>query len=174
MSVLLADMRMVREGSLIIRPIKTTMNDSTTELFFDDMEILASSLEGEEEKGFRYILSGMNAERLLIAAECIGDAKWFIKKTCDYANERHVFCGPIGQNQGIQFPNGRAYSQMRAAELMVREDARLYEAGSTSAEEANLAKLLSADASWAAAEACVQTHGGFSFAEEYDLERKYR
>ena len=174
MSVLLADMRMVREGSLIIRPIKTTMNDSTTELFFDDMEILASSLEGEEEKGFRYILSGMNAERLLIAAECIGDAKWFIKKTCDYANERHVFKGPIGQNQGIQFPIVRAYSQMRAAELMVREGARLYEAGSTSAEEANLAKLLSADASWAAAEACVQTHGGFGFAEEYDVEQKYR
>ena len=108
MSVLLADMRMVREGSPIIRPIKTRMNDSTTELFFDDMEIPASSLVGEEGKGFRYILSGMNAERLLIAAECIGDAKWFIKKTCDYASERHVFNGPIGQNQGIQFPIVRA------------------------------------------------------------------
>jgi acyl-CoA dehydrogenase len=173
-SVFLVDMRMVREGSLIIRPIKTMMNDSKTELFFDDMEIPAYSLVGEEGKGFRYILSGMNAERLLIAAECIGDAKWFIKKTCDYASERLVFNGPIGQKQGIQFPILRAYSQMRVAELMVRGGARLYEAGSTSAEEANLAKLLSADASWAVAEACVQTHGGFGFAEEYDVERKYR
>jgi len=174
LSVFLVDMRAVRKGSLSIRPIKTMMNHSTTELFFDDMEIPASSLIGEEGKGFRYILSGMNAERLLIAAECIGDAKWFIKKTVDYAGERHVFDRPIGQNQGIQFPVARAYSQMRAAELMVREGLQLYETGSTSGEEANLAKLLSADASWAAAEACVQTHGGFGFAEEYDVERKYR
>ena len=174
LSVFLIDMRTVREGSLSIRPIKTMMTHSTTELFFDDMEIPASSLIGDEGKGFRYILSGMNAERLLIAAECIGDAKWFIKKTVDYAGERRVFNRPIGQNQGIQFPVARAYSQMRAAELMVREGLKLYETGSTSGEEANLAKLLSADASWAAAEACVQTHGGFGFAEEYDVERKYR
>jgi acyl-CoA dehydrogenase len=174
LSVFLIDMRTVREGSLSIRPIKTMMNHSTTELFFDEMEIPASSLIGDEGKGFRYILSGMNAERLLIAAECIGDAKWFIKKTVDYAGERRVFNRPIGQNQGIQFPVARAYSQMRAAELMVREGLKLYETGSTSGEEANLAKLLSADASWAAAEACVQTHGGFGFAEEYDVERKYR
>ncbi len=174
LSVFLVDMRMVPKRSLSIRPIKTMMNHSATELFFNDMEIPTSSLVGEEGKGFRYILSGMNAERILIAAECIGDAKWFIKKTCNYANERIIFNRPIGQNQGIQFPIARAYSQMRAAELMVREGARLYEAGSTSGEEANLAKLLSADASWAAAEACVQTHGGFGFAEEYDVERKYR
>lgn len=144
-------MRLVGQGTLSIRPIKTMMNHSTTEIFFDNMEIPVSSLVGEEGKGFRYILLGMNAERLLIAAECIGDAKWFIKKTCDYAGERHVFNRPIGQNQGIQFPIPRAYSQMRAAELMVREGTRLYEASSTSGEEANLAKLLSADASWAAA-----------------------
>ncbi len=174
LSVFLVDMRMVPKRSLSIRSIKTMMNHSATELFFNDMEIPTSSLVGEEGKGFRYILSGMNAERILIAAECIGDAKWFIKKTCNYANERIIFNRPIGQNQGIQFPIARAYSQMRAAELMVREGARLYEAGSTSGEEANLAKLLSADASWAAAEACVQTHGGFGFAEEYDVERKYR
>ena len=129
---------------------------------------------GEEGKGFRYILSGMNAERLLISAECIGDAKWFIEKASAYASDREVFKRPIGQNQGIQFPIARAYSQMRAAELMLREAVRLYEAGGNPGEEANLAKLLSADASWTAAEACLQTHGGFGFAEEYDVERKFR
>ncbi|MGA1187611.1 MAG: acyl-CoA dehydrogenase family protein, partial [Candidatus Puniceispirillaceae bacterium] len=134
----------------------------------------ASSLVGEEGKGFRYILSGMNAERILIAAECIGDAKWFIEKASAYANERSVFGRPIGQNQGIQFPIARAYSQMRAAELMLNEAIRLYEAGDNPGEEANLAKLLCADASWAAAEMCVQTYGGFGFAEEYDVERKFR
>ena len=174
LSVFLVDMRELKGKTLKIQPIKTMMNHSTTELFFDDMIIPKSALIGEEGKGFRYILSGMNAERLLIAAECIGDAKWFIKKTCDYAAERKIFNRPIGQNQGIQFPVARAYSEMRAAELMVQEGLRLFEAGSTSGEEANLAKLLAADASWAAAEACVQTHGGFGFAEEYDVERKYR
>ena len=167
-------MRDLKGKTLNIRPIKTMMNHSTTELFFDDMVIPRSALIGEEGNGFRYILSGMNAERLLIAAECIGDAKWFIKKTCDYAADRKIFGRPIGQNQGIQFPVARAYSEMRAAELMVREGLRLFEDGSTSGEEANLAKLLAADASWAAAEACMQTHGGFGFAEEYDVERKYR
>lgn len=174
LSVFLVDMRDVVGKSLTIRPIRTMMNHATTEIFFDDMEVPASSLIGEEGKGFRYIMSGMNAERMLISAECIGDAKWFINKAVDYSKDRHVFNRPIGQNQGIQFPIARVYSQMRAAELMVNEAIAKYEAGGNPGEEANLAKLLSADASWAAAEACVQTHGGFGFAEEYDIERKYR
>ena len=174
LSVFLVDMREVVGKSLTIRPIRTMMNHATTELFFDDMAIPASCLVGEEGNGFRYILSGMNAERLLIAAECIGDAKWFIEKASAYASDRTVFQRPIGQNQGVQFPIARAYAQMRAAELMVHEAIRLYEAGGNPGEEANLAKLLAADASWAAAEACVQTHGGFGFAEEYDVERKFR
>ena len=174
LSVFLVDMRTVLNKSLTIRPIRTMMNHATTELFFDDMPIPAASLIGEEGKGFRYILSGMNAERILIAAECIGDAKWFIEKSSSYACERSVFDRPIGQNQGVQFPIAKAYSQMRAAELMLQEAIRLYEAGGTPGEEANLAKLLAADASWAAAEACVQTFGGFGFAEEYDIERKFR
>ncbi len=174
LSVFLVDMRTVLNKSLTIRPIRTMMNHSTTELFFDDMEVPASALVGEEGKGFRYILSGMNAERILIAAECIGDAKWFIRKSSEYASERSVFGRPIGQNQGIQFPVAKAYSQMRAAELTLREALRLYEGGENPGEEANLAKLLAADASWAAAEACVQTYGGFGFAEEYDIERKFR
>ena len=174
LSVFLVDMREVVGKSLTIRPIRTMMNHATTELFFDDMEIPASCLVGEEGKGFRYILSGMNAERLLIAAECVGDAKWFIEKASAYATDRTVFQRPIGQNQGVQFPIAQAYAQMRAAELMVHEAIRLYEAGGNPGEEANLAKLLAADASWAAAEACVQTHGGFGFAEEYDVERKFR
>ena len=172
LSVFLVDMRAVK--GLTIRPIRTMMNHATTELFFDDMVIPVDALIGEEGKGFRYILSGMNAERLLIAAECIGDAKWFIEKAARYASDREVFQRPIGQNQGVQFPIARAYSQMRAAGLMLREAIRLYEAGGNPGEEANLAKLLGADASWAAAEACLQTHGGFGFAQEYDVERKYR
>ena len=174
LSVFLVDMREVRGKSLTITPIRTMMNHSSTQLFFDDMRIPASSLVGEEGKGFRYILSGMNAERILIAAECIGDAKWFIERASTYSGERSVFGRPIGQNQGIQFPIARAYSQMRAAELMLQESIRLYEAGENPGEEANLAKLLCADASWAAAEMCVQTYGGFGFAEEYDVERKFR
>lgn len=174
LSVFLVDMREVRGKSLIIRPIRTMMNHATTELFFDDMPVPADNLVGEEGKGFRHILSGMNAERILVSAECIGDAKWFIERASRYASDREVFGRPIGQNQGIQFPIARAYSQMRAAELMLREAIRLYEAGGNPGEEANLAKLLAADASWAAAEACVQTHGGFGFAEEYDVERKFR
>ena len=174
LSTFLVDMREVRGKSLTIRPIRTMMNHATTELFFDDMPVPAGNLVGEEGKGFRYILSGMNAERILISAECIGDAKWFIEKASRYASERTVFGRPIGQNQGVQFPIAKAYSQMRAAELMLHEAIRLYEAGENPGEEANLAKLLAADASWAAAEACVQTHGGFGFAEEYDVERKFR
>ncbi len=174
LSVFLVDMRKVRDKGLTIRPIRTMMNHATTEVFFDDMRIPADSLIGEEGKGFRYILSGMNAERILIAAECIGDAKWFTEKSVGYANERHVFGRPIGQNQGIQFPIAKAYAKMRAAELMVHHAAALYEAGKNCGAEANMAKLLAAEASWEAAEACVQTHGGFGFAEEYDVERKFR
>ncbi len=174
LSVLLVDMREMPPGSLTIRPIRTMMNHATTEVFFDNMPVPASALVGEEGRGFRYILSGMNAERILISAECIGDAKWFIDRASAYAGERKVFGRPIGQNQGIQFPIAKAYSAMRAAELMLREAVRLYDLGENPGEEANMAKMLSADASWAAAEACLQTHGGFGFAEEYDIERKFR
>jgi acyl-CoA dehydrogenase len=174
LSVFILDMRTAREAGLAIRPIRTLMNHSTTEVFFDNVHIPAENLIGEEGKGFRYILSGMNAERILIAAECIGDAKWFIEKATDYAKERIVFDRPIGKNQGVQFPLAKAYAQMRAAELMVHKAAELFEAGANCGAEANMAKLLAADASWAAGEACVQTHGGFGFAEEYDIERKFR
>jgi acyl-CoA dehydrogenase len=174
MSVFILDMRAAKQAGLTIRPIRTMMNHSTTEVFFDNVRIPAENLVGEEGKGFRYILSGMNAERILIAAECIGDAKWFIEKATDYAKERVVFDRPIGRNQGIQFPLAKAYAQMRAAELMVHAAAELFEAGKSCGAEANMAKLLAADASWAAGEACVQTHGGFGFAEEYDIERKFR
>ena len=174
LSVFLIDMRLAQGAGLSINPIRTMMNHATTEIFFDDLRVPAENLIGEEGEGFRYILSGMNAERILIAAECIGDARWFIERAVAYAKERRVFGRPIGQNQGVQFPIARAYAQMRAAELMVREAAALYEAGRDCGAEANMAKLLAADASWAAGEACVQTHGGFGFAEEYDVERKFR
>ncbi|MGP0092246.1 MAG: acyl-CoA dehydrogenase family protein [Xanthobacteraceae bacterium] len=174
LSVFLVDLREVKGKGLTIRPIRTMMNHATTEVFFDNMSVSVANLIGEEGKGFRYILSGMNAERILIGAECIGDAKWFIEKATAYAKERVVFGRPIGQNQGIQFPIARAYAQMRAAELMVREAAVAYDAGRDCGAEANMAKLIAADASWAAAEACLQTHGGFGFAEEYDIERKFR
>jgi alkylation response protein AidB-like acyl-CoA dehydrogenase len=172
LSVFLIEMGKV--DGLTIRPIRTMMNHATTEVFFDHMRIPAESLVGEEGKGFRYILSGMNAERILIAAECIGDAKWFIDKAAGYAKERVVFARPIGQNQGVQFPIARAYAQMRAAELMVHAAANLYASGRECGAEANMAKLLAADASWAAADMCVQTHGGFGFAEDFDIERKFR
>jgi alkylation response protein AidB-like acyl-CoA dehydrogenase len=173
LSVFLVDMHGAGTA-LKINPIRTMMNHATTEVFFDDLRVPAENLIGEEGKGFRYILSGMNAERILIAAECIGDCKWFIEKASAYAKERSVFGRPIGQNQGIQFPIARAYAQMRAAELMVHEAASLYEQGRDCGAEANMAKLLAADASWAAADMCVQTHGGFGFAEEFDIERKFR
>src|SRR6516162_11002663 len=174
LSVFIVDMREAKNAGLSIRPIRTMMNHSTTEVFFTDMKVPAENLIGEEGRGFRYILSGMNAERILIAAECIGDAKWFIAKATNYAKERIVFGRPIGQNQGVQFPIARAYAQMRAAELMVGAAASLYEAGRECGAEANMAKLLAADASWAAADMCLQTHGGFGFAEEFDVERKFR
>jgi alkylation response protein AidB-like acyl-CoA dehydrogenase len=172
--VFLVDMRLAQGSSIAINPIRTMMNHATTQIFFDDLRVPAENLIGEEGQGFRYILSGMNAERILIAAECVGDAKWFIGKATQYAKERELFGRPIGQNQGVQFPIARAYAQMRAAELMVHEAARKYDAGEDIGAEANMAKLLAADASWAAADMCVQTHGGFGFAEEYDVERKFR
>jgi alkylation response protein AidB-like acyl-CoA dehydrogenase len=174
LSVFLVDMRLAQGTGISVNPIRTMMNHATTELFFDDLRVPAENLIGEEGQGFRYILSGMNAERILIAAECIGDAKWFIAKASAYAKERVVFGRPIGRNQGVQFPIARAYSQMRAAELMVREAASRYQAGEDCGAEANMAKLLGADASWTAADMCLQTHGGFGFAEEFDIERKFR
>ena len=174
LSVFLVDMRLAQGASISINPIRTMMNHATTQIFFDDLRVPAENLIGEEGQGFRYILAGMNAERILIAAECIGDAKWFIGKSTQYAKDRSLFGRPIGQNQGVQFPIARAYAQMRAAELMVQEAGRKYEAGEDIGAEANMAKLLAADASWAAADVCVQTHGGFGFAEEFDIERKFR
>jgi alkylation response protein AidB-like acyl-CoA dehydrogenase len=174
LSVFIVDMKAAKNNGLTIRPIRTMMNHATTEVFFDNLRVPAENLIGEEGKGFRYILSGMNAERILIASECIGDAKWFIAKATGYARERVVFGRPIGQNQGIQFPIAKAYAAMRAAELMVRDATHKYEAGIDCGAEANMAKMLAADASWDAANACVQTHGGFGFAEEYDVERKFR
>lgn len=174
LSVFLVDMRAVPPGSLTIRPIRTMMNHATTELFFDDMVVPASSLIGEEGKGFKYILSGMNAERMLIASESIGDSKFFIDEARNYGCEREVFGRPIAQNQGIQFPIAKAYADMRCAELMLAEALRLYEDGGNPGEEANIAKMMAADAAWQAAEACMQTFGGFGFAEEYNIERKFR
>ena len=172
LSIFLVDMRAALGaksaggGGMTIKPIRTMMNHSTTEVFFDDLRIPASTLIGEEGKGFRYILSGMNAERILIAAECVGDAKWFIEKATAYAKDRSVFARPIGQNQGVQFPIARCYAQMRAAELMVHHAAQAFDAGGNPGAEANMAKLLASEASWAAADMCVQTIGGFGFAEE--------
>jgi alkylation response protein AidB-like acyl-CoA dehydrogenase len=174
LSTFIVDMRAARGHGLTIRPIRTMMNHNSCEVFFDEMVVPAENLVGEEGRGFRYILDGMNAERLLIAAECIGDAKWFIRRATDYAGQREVFGRPIGQNQGIQFPIARAYARMRAAELVMREGLRRFDAGQHCGEQANMAKMLAAEASWEAAEACVQTHGGFGFAEEYDIERKFR
>ena len=174
LSVFIVDLNEVPKNTITIKPIRTMMNHSTTEIFFDNLPVPKRNLIGEEGKGFKYILSGMNAERILIAAECIGDAKWFINKASKYSSEREIFGRPIGKNQGIQFPIARSYSLMRAAELMLNEATNLFDKGLNPGEEANLSKLLSADAQWAAAEACIQTFGGFGFAEEYDIERKYR
>jgi acyl-CoA dehydrogenase len=172
LSVFLVDLRDAR--GVAIRPIRTMINHATTEVFFENLEVPADNLIGEEGKGFRYILDGMNAERILIASECIGDARWFIAKATDYAKTRVVFDRPIGQNQGVQFPIARAYAAGEAADLMVQRAAALYDADDACAKEANMAKLLAADASWQAADMCVQTHGGFGFAAEYDIERKFR
>ncbi len=174
LSVFLVDMRQALGKGLTIRPIRTMMNHNSTEVFFDNMEVPADNLVGEEGQGFRYILSGMNAERILIAAECLGDGRWFIDKATNYARERNLFGRPIGQNQGVQYPIARAYVALQAAELMVRKAASLYESGINCGEEANVAKLLASEAAWQAADMCVQTHGGFGFAEEFDIERKFR
>jgi len=172
LSVFVLDMRGAK--GLAIKPLRAMVNHATTEVFFDNVEIPVANRIGAEGKGFRYILDGMNAERILIAAECIGDARWFVETATAYAKSRNVFGRPIGQNQGVQFPIAKAYAAMRGAELMVQEALVLYEAGASCGAEANMAKMLAADASWAAAEACLQTHGGFGFAEEYDVERKFR
>ncbi|MGZ5828131.1 MAG: acyl-CoA dehydrogenase family protein [Xanthobacteraceae bacterium] len=174
LSVFIVDMRQAVGHGMTIRPIRTMMNHATTEVFFDGLKLPAENLIGEEGKGFRYILAGMNAERILIGAECVGDAKWFIEKATGYAKDRAVFGRPIGQNQGVQFPIAKCYAQMRAAELMVHLAAELYQSGRDCGAEANMAKMLAADASWAAADMCVQTHGGFGFAEDFDIERKFR
>jgi len=174
LSVFLVDLRERMGKELTVRPIRNMVNHETNELFFDNFEVPAQNLIGEEGKGFSYILDGMNAERILIAAECIGDGYWFLDKARRYANERIVFDRPIGQNQGIQFPIAQAYAHVRAADLMRYEAARLFDAGQACGAEANMAKLLAADASWEAANVCLQTHGGFGFAAEYDVERKFR
>jgi hypothetical protein len=174
LSVFLVDLRDAVGNGMDIKPIRTMINHATTEVFFDDLVIPANSLVGEEGKGFRYILDGMNAERILIAAECIGDARWFIHKATDYANDRQVFGREIGKNQGIQFPIAEAYMATEAANLMVEKAAAVYEGGGRAGAEANMAKYLASEASWQAADMCMQTHGGFAFAEEYDVERKFR
>ena len=174
LSVFLLDMNEAKENGMTIQPIRTMLNHSTTQIFFDNVPIPDSALVGEEGKGFKYILSGMNAERILIAAECIGDARWFINKATQYSKEREVFGRPIGQNQGIQFPIARAFAETEAAEAILDKACYYYEEGDTSGTYANMAKLLSSEASWSAAEICMQAHGGFAVAEEYDVERKFR
>jgi len=174
MSVFLIDIRDAQARGMTIRPIRAMINHHSCEVFFDNLRIPGESLIGEEGAGFRYILDGMNAERILIAAECIGDARWFIDRAVAYAGERVVFDRPIGQNQGVAFPIARAYAQTEAASLMVAKAAALFDRDAPCGPEANMAKLLAADASWAAADMCLQTHGGFGFACEYDVERKFR
>ena len=174
LSILLVDLRAAVGHGLTIRPIRTMMNHATTELFFDDLEVPVSALIGEEGQGFRYLLDGLNAERILIAAECVGDGRWFIERATKYANDRVVFGRPIGQNQGVQFPIARAHVNVEAADLMRIRAAELFDRGEACGAEANMAKLLAADASWEAANVAVQTHGGFGFAEDYDIERKFR
>ena len=174
LSLFIIDMQKAKNNGLTIKPIRTMINHATTEVFFDDLEIPFESLIGSEGKGFKYILDGMNAERILIAAECVGDAKFFLDKATEYASSREVFGRPIGQNQGIQFPIARAYAEMEASALMVDRAAQLFDNGISCGAEANIAKLLSSEASWKAAESAMQTFGGYGFAEDYDIERKYR
>jgi acyl-CoA dehydrogenase len=174
LSMFLVDLRGAEQRGMTVRPIRNMVNHETNEVFFEDFEVPSENLVGLEGQGFRYILDGMNAERVLIAAECIGDGYWFIDRARSYAGERVVFDRPIGKNQGIQFPIARAYANVRAADLMRYEAARLFDEGKPAGAEANMAKLLAADASWEAANVCLQTHGGFGFAAEYDVERKFR
>ena len=174
LSILLVDLREAVGRGLTIRPIRTMMNHATTELFFDDLEVPAGALVGEEGAGFRYLLDGLNAERILIAAECIGDGRWFVERAAAYANQRIVFNRPIGMNQGVQFPIARTYVNVEAADLMRFRAAELFDRGAPCGAEANMAKLLAADASWEAANAALQTYGGYGFAADYDVERKFR
>jgi alkylation response protein AidB-like acyl-CoA dehydrogenase len=178
MSVLLVDMREAEKTNggrgLTIKPVRTMLNHATTELFFDNLEVPAENLIGKEGSGFKYIIDGMNAERILIAAECIGDGKFFVDRASAYAKEREVFGRPIGENQGVQFPIARAHVQVTAAGLMVDNAAQMFERGEPCGSEANMAKMVASEASWFAADVCIQTHGGFGFAEEYDIERKFR
>jgi acyl-CoA dehydrogenase len=174
LSVFLVDMKAARGNGLEIRPLKTMINHNTTEVFFDNLRVPAANLIGEEGKGFRYILDGMNAERILIASETLGDGRWFTKTATAYANEREVFGRPIGQNQGVQFPIARAYAELVGADMVLRRACALFHSGKPCGEDANIAKLLSSEAAWHAAEACLQTHGGFGFARDYDVERKWR
>jgi acyl-CoA dehydrogenase len=174
LSIFLVDLRGAEQSGMTVRPIRNMVNHETNEVFFEDFEVPAENLVGEEGQGFRYVLDGMNAERILIAAECVGDGYWFIDRARQYAKDRVVFDRPIGRNQGIQFPIARAYASVRAADLMRYEAARLFDDDKPAGAEANLAKLLAADASWEAANVCLQTFGGFGFAAEYDVERKFR
>jgi acyl-CoA dehydrogenase len=172
--VFLVDLRSAVGKGVEIRPIKALINHNTTEVFFDNLEVPAENLIGEEGKGFRYILDGMNAERILVATECIGDGRWLLKKGIDYAIERKVFGRAIGQNQGVQFPLARVYAELEAADLMCRKAAALFDAGQPCGADANMAKLLASEATWHAADVCMEVHGGFGFAQEYDVERKWR
>jgi len=174
LSTLLVDLRTAKGNGIEIRPIPAMINHNTTEVFIENLEVPVANRVGEEGKGFRYILDGMNAERILVAQECIGDGRWLLKKAVDYANERKVFGRAIGQNQGVQFPLARAYTELEAADLMSRKAAALFQRGMPCGAEANMAKLLASEATWHAADAALQTHGGFGFAQEYDIERKWR
>ena len=174
LSAFIVDVREAHGNGLEIRPIESMINHHSCELFFDDLHIPTENLLGEEGKGFKVILDGMNAERVLIAAECVGDGRYFIDKASAYATEREVFGRPIGQNQGVQFPIARSYTEVEAAWLMVEKAARMFDAGEPCGAEANMAKMLASEASWKAGDICMQTHGGFAFAKEYHIERKFR
>jgi acyl-CoA dehydrogenase len=174
LSTLLVDLRAARPGTVEVRPIRTLMNHETNEVFFHDLEVPAENLVGEQDRGFRYVLDGMNAERILIAAECIGDGRFFIERSVAYASERVVFDRPIGQNQGVQFPIARSHAFLEAADLVRRQAAGLFDLSKACGPHANMAKLLASEASWEAANAAMDTHGGYGFAEEYDIERKFR
>jgi acyl-CoA dehydrogenase len=174
LSVFLVDIRDKRGKGLEVRPLRMMMNHSTNALFFDNLEIPADSLIGEEGRGFRYILDGMNAERILVASDSLGDGRWFVEKAVAYSRQRVVFGGPIGANQGVQFPIARAHMAVEAAELMRNKAAGLFDAGQACGPEANMAKYLAAEAAWEAANACMDCHGGYGYAEEYDVERKFR
>jgi acyl-CoA dehydrogenase len=174
LSVFLVDLRDAKGNGVEIRPIKAMINHNTTEVFIENLKVPAENLIGEEGRGFRYILDGMNAERILVASECVGDGRWLLNKGVAYANERRVFGRPIGQNQGVQFPLARAYAELEAADMMCRRAAALFQAGHPCGPDANIAKLLASEATWKAADTAFQTHGGFAFAQEYDVERKWR